>query len=79
LFQVSTQPGMLTRISAKGGQRTLCHDVTLYLYHTIISKYGWGYMTRLMVNEPQFVRRHLGVAQAVASSKATISFDATVL
>ena len=52
-------------------------DITLYLYHTIIAKYGWDYMTRLMANEPQFVRGHLGVAQAVASGKAALSFDAT--
>jgi ABC-type Fe3+ transport system substrate-binding protein len=52
-------------------------DITLYLYHTIIAKYGWDYMTRLMANEPQFVRGHLGVAQAVASGKAAVAFDAT--
>jgi ABC-type Fe3+ transport system substrate-binding protein len=52
-------------------------DITLYLYHTIIAKYGWDYMTRLMANEPQFVRGHLGVAQAVASGTAAVSFDAT--
>lgn len=52
-------------------------DITLYLYHTIVSKYGWDYMTRLMANEPQFVRGHLGIAQAVASGKAAVSFDAT--
>jgi ABC-type Fe3+ transport system substrate-binding protein len=52
-------------------------DVTLYLYYTIVSKYGWDYMTRLMSNEPQFVRGHLGVAQGVASGKAVVSFDAT--
>jgi ABC-type Fe3+ transport system substrate-binding protein len=52
-------------------------DTTLYLYHTIILKYDWDYMPRLMANEPQFVRGHLGIAQAVASGKAAVSFDAT--
>ena len=52
-------------------------DITLYIYHTIISKYGWDYMTRLIANEPQFVRGYLGIAQAVASGKAAVSFVAT--
>ena len=50
-------------------------DVTLYLFHTIVQKYGWRYMDKYMENNPQWVRGHLGVARAVASGKAALSFD----
>jgi ABC-type Fe3+ transport system substrate-binding protein len=50
-------------------------DVTLYLYNTIIQKYGWGFMDKYMANDPQWVRGHLGVARAVASGQAATSFD----
>jgi ABC-type Fe3+ transport system substrate-binding protein len=50
-------------------------DITLYLYHTIVQKYGWDYMKRFMENKPRFIRGHLGVTQEIASGKAGLSFD----
>jgi ABC-type Fe3+ transport system substrate-binding protein len=50
-------------------------DITLYLYHTIVQKYGWDYMKRFMENKPRFIRGHLGVTQEIASGKAALSFD----
>jgi carbohydrate-binding DOMON domain-containing protein len=50
-------------------------DVTLYLIHTIVQKYGWEFMDKYMAASPQWIRGHLGVARAVASGKATVSFD----
>jgi ABC-type Fe3+ transport system substrate-binding protein len=50
-------------------------DITLYLYHTIVQKYGWDYMRRFMENKPRFIRGHLGVTQEIASGKAALSFD----
>ena len=54
-------------------------DVTLYLYQTIVDKYGWDFLDKLKANQPAFVRGHLGVARAVASgAEKTLTFDASV-
>jgi ABC-type Fe3+ transport system substrate-binding protein len=54
-------------------------DVTLYLYETIVEKYGADFLTKLKANEPAFVRGHLGVARAVASGEErTLTFDAFI-
>src|SRR4030081_3453877 len=45
-------------------------DVTLYLFYTIVQKYGWEFMDRYMANDPQWVRGHPGSAPAVASGQA---------
>ena len=50
-------------------------DVTLYLFHTIVQKYGWHFMDKYMATNPQWVRGHLGVARAVATGQAALSFD----
>jgi ABC-type Fe3+ transport system substrate-binding protein len=50
-------------------------DVTLYLYYTIVQKYGWEFMDKYMANEPKWIRGHLGVARAVAGGDADVSFD----
>jgi ABC-type Fe3+ transport system substrate-binding protein len=50
-------------------------DVTLYLFYTIVQKYGWEFMDRYMTNRPQWVRGHLGVARAVAGGQAAVTFD----
>ena len=54
-------------------------DVTLYLYETIVQKYGSDFLKGLKGNEPSFVRGHLGVARAIASGEEkTVTFDAFV-
>ena len=50
-------------------------DVTLYLFYTIIRKYGWEFMDKYMANNPQWVRGHLGAARAVGSGQAAATFD----
>lgn len=53
-------------------------DVTLYLYDTIVRKYGWEFMDRLMAAKPAFVRGHLGVAQRIAAGTQDVTFDTMV-
>ena len=52
-------------------------DATLYLFHTLVQKYGWPYMDKYMANKPKFVQGHLGVARSVAAGDNLVSFDAT--
>jgi ABC-type Fe3+ transport system substrate-binding protein len=63
------------------GKLTTCYpaddDATLYLFHTIVQKYGWQYMDRYMANKPNFVQGHLGVARSVAAGTSIATFDAT--
>jgi len=52
-------------------------DATLYLFHVIIQKYGWGWMDKYMANRPNFVQGHLPVARSVASGESIATFDAS--
>jgi ABC-type Fe3+ transport system substrate-binding protein len=52
-------------------------DVTLYLFSTIVGKYGWQYMDKYMANKPSFVRGHLGVARSISSGENVVTFDGT--
>jgi ABC-type Fe3+ transport system substrate-binding protein len=52
-------------------------DATLYLFHTIVEKYGWDYMDKYMANQPNFVQGHLGVARSVGAGTNMATFDAT--
>jgi ABC-type Fe3+ transport system substrate-binding protein len=53
-------------------------DATLFAFATIVQKYGWGYMSQYMKQQPKFVQGHLGVARALASGEALVSFDMVV-
>lgn len=53
-------------------------DATLYVFDTIVDKYGWGYMDEYMANAPKFIQGHLGVARAIAQGQSLASFDATL-
>jgi ABC-type Fe3+ transport system substrate-binding protein len=53
-------------------------DATLFAFTTIVQKYGWGYMTQYMRQQPKFVQGHLGVARSLGSGESLASFDATV-
>src|SRR5258705_5318851 len=33
-------------------------DITLYLYHTIVQKYGWEFMDKYIANSPQWIHGH---------------------
>lgn len=50
-------------------------DITLYLYHTIVQKHGWGFMEKLVANRPRFIRGHAGVTAEIASGRSALSFD----
>jgi ABC-type Fe3+ transport system substrate-binding protein len=52
-------------------------DATLYLFHTIVQKYGWDYMDKYMANKPTFVQGHLGVSRSVAAGTHAATLDAT--
>ena len=52
-------------------------DATLYLFHTIVEKYGWEYMDKYMANKPNFVQGHLGVVRSVGAGTDVVTFDAT--
>jgi ABC-type Fe3+ transport system substrate-binding protein len=52
-------------------------DATLYLFHTIVAKYGWDYMDKYMAAKPTFIQGHLGVARRVASGESAATFDAS--
>jgi ABC-type Fe3+ transport system substrate-binding protein len=52
-------------------------DASLFAFATIIQKYGWGYMTQYMKQEPKFVQGHPGVARSVGSGESAASFDVT--
>jgi ABC-type Fe3+ transport system substrate-binding protein len=52
-------------------------DVTLYLFSTIVAKYGWEYMDKYMANKPSFIRGHLGVANSISSGENALTFDGT--
>jgi len=53
-------------------------DATLYVFDTIVRKYGWGFMDKYMAAHPTFIQGHLGVLRRVASGDSLATFDATV-
>ncbi|MDB5409037.1 MAG: family 1 extracellular solute-binding protein [Rhodospirillales bacterium] len=52
-------------------------DATLYVFYTIVQRYGWGYMDKYMANQPNFIQGHLGVARAIEDGSNLVTFDAT--
>lgn len=53
-------------------------DATLYVFFTIVSKYGWSYMDKYMAQQPKFIQGHLGVARSLGSGETLASFDNTL-
>ena len=56
------------------------HDdaATLYLFHTILQKYGDGYLDKYLANQPNWVQGHLSVSRSVAAGKDNVvTLDAT--
>jgi ABC-type Fe3+ transport system substrate-binding protein len=53
-------------------------DATLFVFTSIVQKYGWGYMQQYMKQQPKFIQGHLGVARSLGSGERFASFDATV-
>ncbi len=52
-------------------------DATLYLFYTIVQKYGWGYMDKYMGTKPNFVQGHLNVARSVGDGSNAATLDGT--
>src|SRR5262249_7288394 len=52
-------------------------DATLYLFHTLIRKYGWDYIEKYTASQPNYVQGHLSVSRSVAAGTNFITFDAT--
>jgi len=52
-------------------------DATLYVFDTIIKRYGWGYMKKYMVQKPNFIQGHLDALRSVADGTNIITFDST--
>jgi ABC-type Fe3+ transport system substrate-binding protein len=52
-------------------------DATLYVFATIVKKYGWDYMTKYMAQRPNFIQGHLDVLRSVANGADLITFDST--
>jgi ABC-type Fe3+ transport system substrate-binding protein len=52
-------------------------DATLYLFYTIVQKYGWDYMAKYVANKAHFVQGHLSVARSVGDGANAATFDGT--
>jgi ABC-type Fe3+ transport system substrate-binding protein len=50
-------------------------DATLYLYYTIVQKYGWDYMDKYMANRPNFIQGHLSVQRSISSGQNLVTPD----
>lgn len=50
-------------------------DATLFVFHTIVKKYGWSYMDDYIKQEPKFIQGHLGVVRSVAAGESAATFD----
>jgi ABC-type Fe3+ transport system substrate-binding protein len=52
-------------------------DATLYVFDTIVEKYGWDYMTKYMAQKPNFIEGHLGELRSIADGTYAVTFDST--
>jgi ABC-type Fe3+ transport system substrate-binding protein len=52
-------------------------DATLYVFDTIVEKYGWSYMKKYMAQKPNFIQGHLDVLRSVAKGTNLVTFDST--
>src|SRR5580704_16575574 len=50
-------------------------DVTLWVFHHIVQKYGWSYMDKYMAAKPNFIQGHLGEQRSVGSGQNLVTFD----
>ena len=50
-------------------------DITLYLFHTIVRRYGWEWMDKYVANGATFIQGHLGVARAISAGDKSVSID----
>jgi ABC-type Fe3+ transport system substrate-binding protein len=50
-------------------------DVTLWVFHHIVQKYGWNYMDKYMGAKPNLIQGHLGEQRSIASGQNWVTFD----
>ena len=50
-------------------------DITLYLFYTLVQKYGWAWMDKYLANGAQFIQGHLGVSRSLSSGESMVSID----
>jgi ABC-type Fe3+ transport system substrate-binding protein len=50
-------------------------DVTLWVFHHIVRKYGWGYMDQYMAAKPNFIQGHLGEQRSIGLGQNWVTFD----
>jgi ABC-type Fe3+ transport system substrate-binding protein len=50
-------------------------DVTLWVMHHIVTKYGWDYMDKYMATKPNFIQGHLGQQRSIGSGQNLVTFD----
>jgi ABC-type Fe3+ transport system substrate-binding protein len=50
-------------------------DVTLWVFHHIVLKYGWSYMDKYIAAKPNFIQGHLGEQRSIASGQNLVTFD----
>jgi ABC-type Fe3+ transport system substrate-binding protein len=52
-------------------------DATLYVFDTIVEKYGWDYMKKYMAQKPNFIQGHLAELRSIADGTNAVTFDST--
>jgi ABC-type Fe3+ transport system substrate-binding protein len=53
-------------------------DAGFYVFHSVVEKYGWDYMTKYMAQKPTFVTTgHATVSNAIAAGEKLATFDST--
>jgi ABC-type Fe3+ transport system substrate-binding protein len=50
-------------------------DVTLWVFHHIVDKYGWSYMDKYMAAKPNFIQGHLGQQRSIGTGQNLVTFD----
>ena len=50
-------------------------DITLYLFYSIVKRYGWDWMDKYLANGASFIQGHLGVARSISAGESMVTID----
>ena len=50
-------------------------DITLYLFYTIVRRYGWDWMDKYVANGASFIQGHLGVSRSISAGESMVTID----
>jgi ABC-type Fe3+ transport system substrate-binding protein len=50
-------------------------DITLYLFATIVKRYGWDWMDKYLANGANFIQGHLGVSRSISAGDSMVTID----